>query len=161
MTNIAGVEIGLAVREGAPKPDISSVEALKHTLLSAQSIGYVDPALGSSSGKYVAGLIARLGLAEALMPKLRLTRSNDNVEDVFQGVAKGEIEMQMGQITEIVLSPGVELVGPLPAEIQNITLLAGGIVTTSKAPEAAKALIKFISSPAAAAVLKAKGFTPE
>jgi molybdate transport system substrate-binding protein len=96
-----------------------------------------------------------------LRPKLNLDRSEGDVpENVFLGVAKGEVEMQIGQITEIVISPGVDFAGPLPGEIQNTTLMAAGITTTSKAPDAAKALISFISSPSAAAVLKAGGFQP-
>jgi molybdate transport system substrate-binding protein len=161
LVNIAGIALGLAVRKGAPKPDISTVEAFKRALLSARSIGYRDPTTGSTSGIYTASLLERLGLAQDLKPKLNLDRSEGDVpENVFLGVAKGEIEMQIGQITEIVISPGVDLAGPLPSEIQNTTLMAAGMITTSKAPDAAKALIGFISSPSAAAVLKASGFQP-
>src|SRR6202047_4385225 len=161
LVDIAGIALGVAVRKGAPKPDIGNVEAFKRTLLAARSMGYRDPVTGSTSGIYTAGLLERLGLAQDLKPKLRLDRSEGDVpENVFLGVAKGEIEMQIGQITEIVISPGVDLAGPLPSEIQNTTLMAAGMITTSKAPDAAKALIGFISSPSAAAVLKASGFQP-
>src|SRR3984885_7563458 len=161
LVNIAGIALGVAVRKGAPKPDIGNVEAFKRALLAARSIGYRDPVTGSTSGIYTAGLLERLGIGQDLKPKLHLDSSEGNVpENVFLGVAKGEIEMQIGQITEIAISPGVDLAGPLPAEIQNTTLMAAGIVATSKAPDAAKALISFISSPSAAAVLKASGFQP-
>jgi molybdate transport system substrate-binding protein len=161
LVDIAGISLGVAVRMGAPKPDISTVEAFKQTLLSARSIGYRDPITGSTSGIYTAGLLERLGIAQELKPKLRLDRSEGDVpENVFLGVAKGDVEMQIGQITEIIISPGVDLAGPLPAEIQNTTLMAAGIIATSKAPDAAKALIGFISSQSAAAVLKASGFQP-
>jgi molybdate transport system substrate-binding protein len=161
LVDIAGIALGLAVRKGAPKPDISNVEAFKRALLSARSIGYRDPSTGSTSGVYTAGLLERLGIAQDLKPKLNLDRSEGDVpENVFLRVAKGEIEMQIGQITEIVISPGVDLAGPLPSEIQNTTLMAAGIITTSKTPDAAKALVSFISSPSAAAVLKARGFQP-
>src|ERR1700686_745670 len=161
LVDIAGIALGVAVRKGAPKPDIGNVEAFKRTLLAARSIAYRDPVTGSTSGIYTAGLLERLGLAKDLKPKLRLDRSEGDVpENVFLGVAKGDVEMQIGQITEIVISPGVDLAGPLPAEIQNTTVMAAGLVTTSKAPDAARALIGFISSPAAAAVLKASGFQP-
>ena len=161
LVNIAGIALGVAVRKGAPKPDISTVEAFKRALLSARSIGYRDPITGSTSGIYTASLLERLGIAQELKPKLNLDRSEGDVpENVFLGVAKGEIEMQIGQITEIVISPGVDLAGPLPGEIQNTTLMAAGIITTSQAQETAKALISFISSPAAASVLKASGFQP-
>jgi molybdate transport system substrate-binding protein len=159
LVNVAGIALGVAVRKGAPKPDISSVEAFKRTLLAARSIGYRDPATGSTSGTYAAGLVERLGIAEDIKPKLRLDRTEgDAPENVFRTVASGEIEMQIGQITEIVIAPGVELAGPLPAEIQNTTVMAAGIATTSKSPEIAGAFIRFISSPSAAAVLKATGF---
>ena len=161
LVNIAGIALGVAVRKGAPKPDISNVEAFKRALLSARSIGYRDPITGSTSGIYTASLLERLGIAQDLKPKLVLDRSEGDVpENVFLGVAKGEVEMQIGQITEIAISPGVDLAGPLPGEIQNTTLMAAGIITTSKAPDAARALIDFISSPSAAAVLKAGGFQP-
>ena len=161
LVNIAGIALGVAVRKGAPKPDISTVDAFKRALLSARSIGYRDPATGSTSGIYTAGLLEQLGIAQELKPKLVLDRSEGDVpENVFLGVAKGEVEMQIGQITEIVISPGVDLAGPLPSEIQNTTLMAAGIVTTSQAPDAAREFIGFISSPSAAAVLKATGFRP-
>jgi len=161
LVNIAGISLGVAVRKGAPKPDISNVEAFKRALLSARSIGYRDPITGSTSGIYTAGMLERIGLAQQLKPKLNLDRSEGDVpENVFLGVAKGEVEMQIGQITEIIISPGVDLAGPLPAEIQNTTVMAAGIITASKAPDAAKAFISFISSPSAAAVLKASGFQP-
>jgi molybdate transport system substrate-binding protein len=160
--NIGSVGVGMAVRKGASKPDISSVEAFKRALLSARSIGYHDPASGSASGIYAASMLERLGIAQDLSAKIKLLNPPGNeFENVFQGLAKGEIEMQVAQISEIVISPGVDLVGPLPGEIQNVTSLAAGIVTTTKAPEAARALINFISSPAAAVLLKANGFQPD
>jgi molybdate transport system substrate-binding protein len=159
--NIAGISLGVAVRKGAPKPDLSNVEAFKRALLSARSIGYRDPVTGSTSGTYTAGLLERLGIAQDLKPKLVLDRSEgDAPENVFLGVARGEVEMQIGQITEIAIAPGVDFAGPLPGEIQNTTLMAAGISTTSKAPDAAKAFIGFISSPSAVAVLTASGFQP-
>jgi molybdate transport system substrate-binding protein len=159
--NIAGIAVGVAVRQGAPRPDISTVEAFKRALLSARSIGYRDPATGSTSGIFTARMIDDLGIAKELQPKVKLDSSEgDRPEDVFQPLAKGEIEMQIGQITEIVIAPGIELVGPLPAEIQKVTMLTAGIVTTSKTPESARALVSFLSSPSAAALLKANGFQP-
>ena len=159
--DIAGISLGVAVRKGAPKPDISTVEAFKTALLSARSIGYRDPITGSTSGIYTAGMLDRLGIAQELKPKLLLDRSaGDAPENVFLGVARGEIEMQIGQITEIAIAPGVELAGPLPREIQNTAVMAAGITTSSKTPDAAKAFIGFISSPSAVAVLKASGFQP-
>jgi molybdate transport system substrate-binding protein len=106
-------------------------------------------------------MIERLGIAQDMQAKTRLDRSEgDRPENAFQPLANGEIEMQIGQITEIVLAPGIELVGPLPVEIQNTTVLAAGVLAGSKAPESAKALINFLSSPATAAALQADGFQP-
>jgi molybdate transport system substrate-binding protein len=158
--NIAGVGVGVAIRKGAPKPDISSVEAFKRALILARSVGYVNPALGSSSGIYVAGMLERLGIAQDLKSKIKLVTVAGDIDGVFQGVANGDIEMQIGQISEIAIAPGVDLAGPLPNEIQNFTLLAAGVVAASKAPEPAKAFIKFIASPTSASVLKANGFQP-
>jgi molybdate transport system substrate-binding protein len=161
LVNIAGIALGVAIRAGARRPDIGSVEAFKRTLLAARSIGYRDPATGSTSGTYAARMIERLGLADELKPKLRLDRTEgDAPENVFRTVASGEIEMQIGQITEIVIAPGVELAGPLPAEIQNTTVMTAGVIAASKAPYVANDFIRFISSPPAAAVLKATGFQP-
>jgi len=158
---IAGIAIGVAVRKGGSKPDISTVEAFKRALLSSRAIGYRDPTTGSTSGTYAARMIEKLGIASEMQPKTRLDRSDgDRPEDVFQPLAKGEIELQIGQITEIVLAPGIELVGPLPAEIQNTTVLAAGILTASKSPEPARTLINFLSSPSTAASLQADGFQP-
>ena len=159
--DIAGIALGVAVRKGAPKRDIGTAEAFKRALLAARSIAYRDPATGSTSGIYTARMIERLGISEDLKSKTKLDRSpGDRPENVFNRVASGEVEIQIGQITEIAIAPGVDLVGPLPAEIQNVTSLAAGIVTTTKAPEAARALIDFMSSPAAAVLLKANGFEP-
>jgi molybdate transport system substrate-binding protein len=158
LLNIAEISLGVAVRKGAPKPDIRTVEAFKNALLAARSVGYRDPRTGSTSGTYTAELLKRLGLAQDLQPKLVLDNTEGDVpENVFLAVARGEVEMQIGQISEIVISPGVDFAGPLPAEIQKTTLMAAGVATTSKAPDAAKAFISFISSPAAVAVLKANG----
>jgi molybdate transport system substrate-binding protein len=159
--DIAGIAIGVAVRKGAPRPDIGTVEAFKRALLASRAIGYRDPATGSTSGIYAARMIDRLGIAQDMQSKTRLDRSEgDRPENVFQPLANGEIEMQIGQITEIVMAPGIELVGPLPPEIQNTTVLAAGVLASSKVPERAKALINFLSSPSTVASLKAEGFQP-
>jgi molybdate transport system substrate-binding protein len=158
---VAGSALGVAVRKGAAKPDIGSVDSFKRALLSARAIGYRDPATGSLSGTYTAGLLERLGLAQQLKPKTRLDNSDgENPENVFRALTTGEIDLQIGQISEIVIASGIELAGPLPDEIQNVSWLAAGIVATSKEQEAARSFIAFIASPAAAAVFKAKGFQP-
>ncbi len=157
--DIAGIALGVAVRKGAPKPDLGSVDGFRRTLLAARAIAYRDPATGSTSGIYTARLIERLGLADALKSKTRLDNSpGGRPEHVFDAVASGEVELQIGQITEIVLAPGVELAGPLPGELQKVSVLTAGVATASRAPDAADALVRFLASPAAAALLKANGF---
>src|SRR5471032_3236214 len=102
--DIAGTALGVAVRKGAPKPDIGSVEAFKRTLLAARAIGYRDPATGSLSGTYTAGLLERLGIAQELKPRIRLDNSDgETPENVFQALVKGDIEIQIGLISEIVI----------------------------------------------------------
>jgi molybdate transport system substrate-binding protein len=154
--DLAKVGVGVAVRKGAAKPDLSSVEALKRALLDAKSIAYLDPASGAVSGTYVAGLLDRLGIAAQLKPKVKLITITPSAT-AFEVLAKGDVALQFGQITEIIAAPGVDFAGPLPAEIQNYTVFAAGIVAGSKQQEAGTALIRFLSSPAAAAVMKTKG----
>jgi len=158
---IAGIAIGVAVRKGSPKPDISTVDAFKRALLSARAIGYRDPATGSTSGTYTARLLERLGIAAALKPKTRLDHSNgEHPEQVFEPLANGEIDLQIGQITEIAIAAGVDLAGPLPPEIQDTTLLAAGILITSNAQDDARAFIRYLRSPTVAKVLTTNGFLP-
>jgi len=145
--------VGVFVRKGAPKPDVSSVESLKRSLLAAKSIGHADPARGGAISTYVAGLLGRLDVDGDLKPKIKLFPPSD-----YDLIAKGDIEIGFGGISEILAAPGVELVGPLPAAIQNYTLFAAGIGSSSNRQEAGKAFIQFLSSPAAAAVLKARSF---
>lgn len=150
---LAKVGVGIMVKEGAPKPDVSSVEAFKQALLKAKSVGYIDPASGGSSGIYVAGLLTKLGIADQIKPKAKL-QNGGHVSDL---VKSGEAEIGIHQISEIFGQPGVTLVGPLPAEIQNFTTYAVAVSATAKDAEAAKAFIKLLSGPSAAAVLKQKG----
>jgi molybdate transport system substrate-binding protein len=150
-TDIARSGIGVEVRAGARKPDISSVEAFKRALLNAKSIVY----LRVGSGIYVHGLLQRLGIAEAVMPKV--TRPESDI--VSELVAKGEVELGMVVITQILTTPGVELAGPLPAEIQSYVAFAAGISVNSKAPDVAKQLITFLTG-TAIPVIKAQGMEP-
>jgi molybdate transport system substrate-binding protein len=151
--NLAKVGVGVMVKEGAPKPDISTVDAFKQALLKATTVGYIDPASGGSSGIYVAGLLEKLGIAEQIKPKARLKKGG-HVSDI---VKTGEAEIGIHQISEIVGESGVALVGPLPKDIQNYTTYVVGLSSAAKAAEAAKAFIKVLTGPSAAAVLKAKG----
>jgi len=150
---LAKVGVGVMVKEGAPRPDVSTVDAFKQALRKARSVAYIDPASGGSSGIYVAGLLDRLGLAAEMKPKAKL-KNGGHVSDL---VVSGEAELGIHQISEIVGQPGVTLVGPLPAEIQNYTTYVGGVSSAARQAEAARAFIKVLSGPSAAAVLKAKG----
>ncbi len=153
---LARVGVGVMVKEGTPKPDISSVDAFKKSLLAAKSVAYIDPASGGSSGIYLDGLFTKMGIADQIKAKAKLI----NGGYVAEHIAKGEAEIGIHQIAEIVPVKGVILVGPLPAEIQNYTTYAAGVGAASKASDAANALIKALSSPAAEPVLKSRGMTP-
>jgi molybdate transport system substrate-binding protein len=152
---IAKVGVSAFVRKGAAKPDLSSVDAFKRSMLAARSIIYPDPAGGGASGIYMASLLERLGIAAEMKPKTMLSPSA-NV--LYASVASGDVEIGFNQVSEVLAQPTVEFVGPLPSEIQNYTQFAPGIVTGSSQTEAARALVTFLSSPGALAVLKAKGF---
>ena len=152
---IAKVNVGVFVRMGAAKPDISSADAFKRAMLAARSIAYPDPAGGGASGIYVASLLERLGIAGDMKPKTRLLPPT---HVLYASVADGEVEIGFNQISEILAQPTVELAGPLPPAIQNYTQFAPAIVTGSSQTDAGRALIAFLSSPPAQAVLKTKGF---
>jgi molybdate transport system substrate-binding protein len=154
--NLARVGVGVMVKAGAPKPDIGSVDAFKQALLAAKSVAYIDPASGGSSGIYVDGLLKKLGIADQIRPKAKLKKGG-YVADL---IVSGEAELGIHQISEIVPVKDVTLVGPLPAEIQNYTTYAAGIGANAKQGEAAKALIKVLTGPAAAAVLTSRGMEP-
>jgi molybdate transport system substrate-binding protein len=151
--NLARVAVGVVVKAGAPKPDISTVEAFKRALIAAKSVAYIDPAAGGSSGIYVAGLLDKLGVADAVKPKAVLIHGGA----VAEHIAMGEAELGIHQISEILPVAGVTLVGPLPREIQNYTTYSAGLSVGAKDNEAAKALIKALTGPAAAEVIKSKG----
>jgi molybdate transport system substrate-binding protein len=151
--DLAGSNIGMVVRAGAPKPDIGSVEAFKRTLLNAKSIAYSD----SASGVYLSTvLFARLGIADQISGKSRMIPA----EPVGAVVARGDAEIGFQQISELLPVPGIDLVGPLPADLQKVTIFAAGIATGAKQPEAGAQLIKFLASPAAAAAIKKSGLEP-
>jgi molybdate transport system substrate-binding protein len=156
LTNVGGTPVAIAIRKGAPKPDIGTVDALKHTLIAAKSISYADPAKGGASGVYFAKVIDQLGLTNELKAKTILVPGAQAPELV----AKGEAELGVAQGSEIVSVAGAEMLGPLPGNLGSVTLFTAGIAASSKAPDAAKAFIKFITGPNAAPILKAKGFTP-
>ncbi len=153
---VAGVGIGVAVKEGAPKADISTVEKFKDAVLAAKSVAYLDPAAGGSSGIYLDKLWQKLGIADQIRAKAKL-KQGGHVADL---VVSGEAELGIHQISEIIAVKGAALVGPLPKEIQNTTIYAAALSAPRRQGEAGKALIDLLIGPAAAPVLKSKGMEP-
>jgi molybdate transport system substrate-binding protein len=151
---IASCGVGISVRKGAPKPDISTPEALKRTLLSAKAVAYSDPAGGGASGIHFSKVIEQLGIAQQINAKAKLGRGVPNAE----AVARGEADLAVQQIPELIPVDGAELVGPLPNQLQAITTFSAATLRTSKHPKEVGALIDFLTSPEAAVVLKAAGF---
>jgi molybdate transport system substrate-binding protein len=145
--------IGVAVKAGAPKPDISSPEALKRALLAAKSIAYSD----SASGVYISTeMFEKLGLADTMKDKAKKIPATP----VGEIVARGEAELGFQQISELKPVQGIDIVGPLPDDLQKLTVFSAGIATVSKEPEAGKALIKFLTSPAARDAIVKSGLEP-
>jgi molybdate transport system substrate-binding protein len=151
--DFARAPIGMAVREGAPKPDISSVGALRRTLLAAKSIVYPDDASGVYIGRE---LFSRLGIEGRVESRSRMIP----VARVATVVANGEAEIGLQQIVELLPVKGLTVVGSLPAEVQSYTVFSGGIATSAKNPAGAEALIRFLSSPDAAAAIARSGLEP-
>jgi molybdate transport system substrate-binding protein len=149
--DIARSAVGLCVGAGAPRPDIGSAAALKRTLLEARSLGYSD----GPSGAYVADLLVRLGIAEAMKAKTMLTSA-----PVAELVAKGEAEVGIQQIVAILPVKGADLVGPLPAELQNVIVYAAGLSVRALGSMPARGFIAFMRSPEAVRVIRAKGMEP-
>jgi molybdate transport system substrate-binding protein len=152
--DIARAGAGVAARKGAPKPEISTTEGFKRAMLEAKSIAYVA---AGATAPYIMGLLDRLGIADQVKPKLKPQPTSN---PAAQAVANGEAELGITQISEILPYAGAELVGPMPAEIQLYTVFPATVAANTKEPDAAKVLIRFLTAPAATAVLKAKGLSP-
>lgn len=155
-TTVASLIVGGAVPHGAPKPDISTPEALKRTLLAAKSISYSDPSGGSAAGTSFADTLKTLGIAEQVQPKIKIGKGGGGA---MASVADGEAEVGFVFYNEI-NEPGVDVVGPLPAQVSPPLRLVGLISSHAKNPAGAKALAEFLSSPEAAAVFKAHRILP-
>ena len=151
VADIARSAIGVAVRAGAPRPDITTVEAFKHAVVRAGSVTYSD----GPSGLYIAGLMERLGLAEAMKSKTRLTTG-----PVAELLARGEAELGLQQIVAILPVKGADLVGPLPSELQNIIVYAAGISAAAQQSGAARDLIRFMATPDVLRIIRDKGLEP-
>jgi molybdate transport system substrate-binding protein len=149
--------IGMVVREGAAKPDISTVDAFRSTLLTAKSIAYSD----SGSGTYLrTTLFPKLGIADQIAGKSRKIRGPPSGEPVAVVVARGEAEIGFQQVAELIHVPGVTFVGTLPADVQPPIFFAGAITSTARQPDAARALIRYLASPEAAPVVSKAGLAP-
>lgn len=152
-TEVGRVAIGVAVHESAPSPDISTPEAFKATLLAAKSLVYIDPERGTS-GRHFAGVLRQLGIAEAMAPKTKLGDGGYVVEPV----GRGEIEIGVHQITEILPVKGVKLVGPLPKALQKETVYVASLTPSAKEPARARAFLAFLRAPETRALFAARGF---
>jgi molybdate transport system substrate-binding protein len=151
--DIAKSGVGIAVRAGLPKPDISSVEAVKRAVLTANSVAYSS----GPSGFYLADLFKKMGIAEQIRDKVRQPPSGVQVGEL---VARGEADLGFQQISELLHVKGIDYVGPLPPDIQNITVYSAGLHTAAPAPEAARALVKFLTAPEAGPIIKKIGMDP-
>jgi molybdate transport system substrate-binding protein len=151
-TNFAKVLIGVAVRSGLPKPDISSGEAVKNAVLSAKSVAYSS----GTSGFYLADLFKKMGIADQIKDKVKQPASGVQIGDLL---ARGEADLGFQQVSELIHVKGIDFLGPLPPDIQHTTAYSAGLHTMAPAPDAAKALLKFLTGPEAAAIIKNGGLS--
>ena len=156
-TPLAFVAVGVAVRTGTPKPDISSADAVKRLLLGSKAIAYPNAASGAAAGVSFNETLQKLGIADAMKPKIKLAQSGRGAMEML---AKGEVDIGLTFISEIITEPGVEVVGPLPRDISTPTALVGYVSAHTREPDAAQALLRYLSSAEAAAVYKQRGMEP-
>jgi molybdate transport system substrate-binding protein len=148
--DLAKSGIGIAVRAGAPRPDVGSAAALKQALLAAKTVGYTS----GPSGVYMAGLIERMGIAAEVKPKHRSVPSGGTVGTI---VATGEAEIGFQQVSELVHIPGIDYIGPLPSDVQCMTIFSCGVQAGAPQPDAARTLVAFLTTPAAKQVMTKHG----
>jgi len=151
--DVARSGIGIAIPRGAQRPDISSAEALKRALLAAKAVGYST----GPSGVYLASLFERMGIAAEMKAKSRQVPPGSTVGPI---VASGEVEIGFQQISELLHVDGIDVIGPLPAEIQHITVISCGIQAGAKEPDAARALVRFLTAPGARDAIERAGLQP-
>jgi molybdate transport system substrate-binding protein len=154
--DILRVGIGVAVRAGAPRPDISSVEAFKQALLTAKSLAWLNGSAQGGSGAYLRDLVQRLGIAEAVRAKTKLL----DTDTVGPLIARGEAELGITAIATLLATPGVDVIGEIPAEIQFYVAFTGGVSPHAKWPKEARELIRFLKGPTVLPVMKAHGMIP-
>jgi molybdate transport system substrate-binding protein len=157
--DLATTGIGICVRKGAPKPDVSTPDAFKRAVLEAKTVGYASPAGGSIVGPHIQKIFAQLGIAEQMTSKTKLSAGGPNGR-VSVLVSSGEAEIGLQQVTELMSNPDVDVIGMLPADLQQITMYSAGITASAKQPDAARALIQALTAPSAKPVFKAKGLDP-
>lgn len=155
-TDLARTAIGIAVRKGAPKPDVSSAEALRRALLAAKTIGHTAPAGGGVTAGHIEGVFEKLGIAAEVKPKVRLAAGGPNGR-VSVLVSSGEAEIGLQLVSELMSNPDVEVIGMLPPELQLTAVISAGITPGARQAEAARAFIRHLATPEAMAVYKAKG----
>jgi molybdate transport system substrate-binding protein len=151
--NLVKSGVGVAVKAGAPKPDLSSGDAVKKALIAAKSVGYSS----GPSGVYLQSMFAKMGIADELKIKSKQTQPGTPVANIIRS---GEAELGFQQVSELVHEKGIDYIGPLPADIQHLSLFAGGVHKAAKQPDAAKALTKFLTDPSIAPVIKKHGLEP-
>jgi molybdate transport system substrate-binding protein len=157
--DLARTGIGIAVRKGAPKPDVSTPEALKRALLAAKTVGHAAPSGGSITAAHIQAVFRRLGIASQVTPKVKLAAGGPNGR-VSVLISTGEAEIGLQQVSELMSNPGIEVIGMLPAELQQITIYSAGVTTSAREAEAAKALINALTAPSTAPIYKIKGLDP-
>lgn len=155
-TDIARTGIGICVRKGAVKPDVATPEAFKRALLAAKSVAYASPAGGSITGPHIQSVFERLGIAAQMTPKTRLAAGGPDGR-VSVLVSSGEAEIGLQQVSELMSNPEVEVIGLLPADLQQITVYSAAVTAGAKQPAAARSLVDFLASPDATAIYKTKG----
>ena len=151
--------IAIAVKKGAPKPDVSTPEALKRALLAAKSVGHASPAGGSITGGHVQSVFRQLGIADEMTPKVKMSMGGPNSR-VSVLVSSGEAEIGLQQASELYDNPEVEVIGMLPASLQQTTQYSAGITASAKEADAAKTMIQALTTPQAKSIYKAKGLEP-
>jgi molybdate transport system substrate-binding protein len=156
-TTLGSSIFAVGVKQGAPKPDISTVDAFKKALLAARAIGYTEPAAGGASGVYFAKIIDQLGIASEIKAKSKFPPPAGFVGNLL---VNGEVDLAIQSKPELTTTPGVEVVGPFPGDLANTSVFAAGVGAGAKDAAAANALVKFLTSPEAKATFKAKGFDP-
>jgi molybdate transport system substrate-binding protein len=155
-TELARAGVGLAVRAGAPKPDISSADALKRALLNAKSVAYAKDGTG---GLHFHSVLERLGISKQMAPKLQHTAAANPADGATTRVARGDAEIAVATVSALFV-PGVDVVGPLPGELQTYIQFSAAVGAAAREPQAAAAFIKFVTSSAAGSAFKAKGMEP-